>query len=61
MEIEELIFGNNLRKRICLLLLQVFSIFCNKNWTAAATFFWTKLSTCTLSVFRCVLPNQNEN
>jgi len=38
MEIEECIFGDNLHKRVCLLRLQVFLIFCNNNWTAAGTF-----------------------
>jgi len=36
--IEEFIFVGILRKRICLLLLQVFLMFSNKNWTAAATY-----------------------
>jgi len=31
MEIEELNFGDSVRTKICLLLLQVFLIFCNKN------------------------------
>jgi len=38
MEIEDFSFGYNLRKKISLLLLQVFLIFCNKSWTAAATY-----------------------
>jgi len=38
MEIEKFVFGDNLRQRIYLLLLQVSLIFCNKNWTAAATY-----------------------
>jgi len=37
MEIE-FIFGDNLRKKSFLLLLQVFLIFCNENWTAAAMY-----------------------
>jgi len=38
MGIEEFISGDSLRAKICLLLLQVFLIFCNKNWIAAATY-----------------------
>ena len=37
-EIVQFTFGDGPRKKICLLLLQVFLIFCNKNWTAAAMY-----------------------
>jgi len=38
MEIGKLIYRDSLRKKIFLLLLRVFLIFCNKNWTALPTY-----------------------